>query len=121
VATSRRPPATAFALHGVEGGPLRGVEHRAHVDRRRVENGAEPETRSLPEAVDLGAARREDAVDRRPLRRGQAQPLEGLTRRRRGTVPGSVRTGGRTLEYVHDDYREVFRAWRALYNLAGAG
>jgi D-amino peptidase len=36
-------------------------------------------------------------------------------------VPGSVRTGGRTLEYVHDDYREVFRAWRALYNLAGSG
>jgi len=35
-------------------------------------------------------------------------------------VPGSVRTGGRTLEYVHDDYREVFRAWRALYNLAGS-
>jgi D-amino peptidase len=35
-------------------------------------------------------------------------------------VPGSVRTGGRTLEYVHHDYREVFRAWRALYNLAGS-
>jgi D-amino peptidase len=34
-------------------------------------------------------------------------------------VPGSVRTGGRTVEYVHQDYREVFRAWRALYNLAG--
>jgi len=34
-------------------------------------------------------------------------------------VPGSVRTGGRTIEYVHDDYGEVFRAWRALYNLAG--
>ena len=33
-------------------------------------------------------------------------------------VPGSVRTGGRTVEYAHDDYREVFRAWRALYNLA---
>jgi D-aminopeptidase len=33
-------------------------------------------------------------------------------------VPGSVRTGGRTLEFVHQDYREVFRAWRALYNLA---
>jgi len=33
-------------------------------------------------------------------------------------VPGSKRIGGRTLEYVHDDYREVFRAWRALYNLA---
>ena len=23
-------------------------------------------------------------------------------------------------EYVDDDYREVFRAWRALYNLAGS-
>jgi D-amino peptidase len=34
-------------------------------------------------------------------------------------VPGSVRTGGRTIEYTHDDYGEVFRAWRALYNLAG--
>jgi D-amino peptidase len=34
-------------------------------------------------------------------------------------VPGSVRTAGRTLEFVHQDYREVFRAWRALYNLAG--
>jgi D-aminopeptidase len=34
-------------------------------------------------------------------------------------TPGSVRTGGRTVGYTHDDYREVFRAWRALYNLAG--
>ncbi|HEY8258772.1 MAG TPA: M55 family metallopeptidase [Gemmatimonadales bacterium] len=33
-------------------------------------------------------------------------------------VPGAVRTSGRTLQYRHDDYREVFRAWRALYNLA---
>ena len=33
-------------------------------------------------------------------------------------VPGSVRTAGRTVSYTHDDYREVFRAWRALYNLA---
>ena len=36
-------------------------------------------------------------------------------------VPGSVRTAGRTLTYTHDDYREVFRAWRALYNLAELG
>jgi D-amino peptidase len=34
-------------------------------------------------------------------------------------VPGSVRTAGRTVTYEHQDYREVFRAWRALYNLAG--
>jgi D-amino peptidase len=33
-------------------------------------------------------------------------------------APGSVRTAGRTVSYTHDDYREVFRAWRALYNLA---
>jgi D-aminopeptidase len=34
-------------------------------------------------------------------------------------VPGSVRTGGRTVDYIGDDYSEVFRAWRAMYNLAG--
>jgi D-amino peptidase len=33
-------------------------------------------------------------------------------------VPGSSRTGGRTVSYAADDYREVFRAWRAMYNLA---
>lgn len=33
-------------------------------------------------------------------------------------VPGSVRTAGRTVSYAGDDYREVFRAWRAMYNLA---
>jgi D-amino peptidase len=33
-------------------------------------------------------------------------------------VPGSTRVDGRTLRYRHDDYREVFRAWRAFYNLA---
>jgi D-amino peptidase len=34
-------------------------------------------------------------------------------------VPGSRRTAGRTVEYSHDDYREAFKAWRAMYNLAG--
>lgn len=33
-------------------------------------------------------------------------------------VPGSGRTGGRSVSYSGDDYREVFRAWRAMYNLA---
>jgi D-amino peptidase len=33
-------------------------------------------------------------------------------------VPGSERTAGRTVEYTGEDYREVFRAWRAMYNLA---
>jgi D-amino peptidase len=34
-------------------------------------------------------------------------------------VPGSIRTAGRTVAFTDDDYREVFRAWRAMYNLAG--
>lgn len=34
-------------------------------------------------------------------------------------VPGSTRSKGRTVCYIGDDYREVFRAWRAMYNLAG--
>jgi D-amino peptidase len=34
-------------------------------------------------------------------------------------VPGSSRTGGRTVSYTAEDYLEVFRAWRAMYNLAG--
>jgi D-amino peptidase len=33
-------------------------------------------------------------------------------------VPGSGRMGGRSVSYTGDDYREVFRAWRAMYNLA---
>jgi D-amino peptidase len=33
-------------------------------------------------------------------------------------VPGSSRVHGRTVSYTGDDYREVFRAWRAMYNLA---
>ena len=33
-------------------------------------------------------------------------------------VPGSVRTDGRTVRYHHAEYREAFRAWRAMYNLA---
>lgn len=34
--------------------------------------------------------------------------------------PGATRTGGRTVAVTHQDYREVFRAWRALLNLSGA-
>jgi D-amino peptidase len=33
-------------------------------------------------------------------------------------VPGSVRIDGRTVSYVHDDYAEAFRGFRAMYNLA---
>jgi D-amino peptidase len=33
-------------------------------------------------------------------------------------VPGSERTGGRTVGYTAPEYQEVFQAWRAMYNLA---
>ncbi|HEU4698824.1 MAG TPA: M55 family metallopeptidase [Gemmatimonadales bacterium] len=33
-------------------------------------------------------------------------------------VPGSVRVDGRTVSYTHPDYREVFRAWRAMVSLS---
>jgi D-amino peptidase len=32
--------------------------------------------------------------------------------------PGASRTAGRTVAFTHDDYSEVFRAWRALVNLS---
>lgn len=35
--------------------------------------------------------------------------------------PGATRATGRTVEYRHDDYREVFRAWRAMVNLSQSG
>jgi D-amino peptidase len=33
-------------------------------------------------------------------------------------VPGATRKSARTVGYQHSDYREMFRAWRAMYNLA---
>lgn len=33
-------------------------------------------------------------------------------------VPGSVRVGDRTVAFSHPEMPEVFRAWRAMYNLA---
>jgi len=32
--------------------------------------------------------------------------------------PGATRTGGRTVAFSHQDYREVFRGWRAMLNLS---
>ena len=35
--------------------------------------------------------------------------------------PGAKRLTGRTVQYTHDDFQEVFRAWRAMINLAQSG
>lgn len=34
-------------------------------------------------------------------------------------TPGAERTGPRSISFAHDDYTEVYRAWRVIYNLAG--
>jgi D-amino peptidase len=34
--------------------------------------------------------------------------------------PGATRPAGRTVAFTHEDYREVFRAWRTLLNLSAA-
>lgn len=36
-------------------------------------------------------------------------------------VPGSSRTGARSMRVTHSEYHEIFRAWRAMYNLAALG
>jgi len=33
-------------------------------------------------------------------------------------APGVTRTGPRTVAYQHQDFREVFRAFRSMFNLA---
>ena len=35
--------------------------------------------------------------------------------------PGAERAAGRTVRFAHREYPEVFRAWRAILNLSGAG
>ncbi|HVH10036.1 MAG TPA: M55 family metallopeptidase [Gemmatimonadales bacterium] len=35
--------------------------------------------------------------------------------------PGATRPAGRTVAFSHDDYGQVFRAWRALLNLSAGG
>ena len=34
-------------------------------------------------------------------------------------APGFMRAGPRTVAFQHEDYREVFRAFRTMFNLAG--
>ena len=77
------------------------------VARRRIHDGAkralehahQPFTVSSPVTVSVDFAR------------SQMAEMAAL-------IPGSQRTGGRTVEYTHADYREAFKAFRAMYNLA---
>lgn len=36
-------------------------------------------------------------------------------------MPGTERTGPRSIQFCHDDYTIVYRAWRVFYNLASLG
>jgi D-amino peptidase len=34
-------------------------------------------------------------------------------------TPGAERAGPRSVQFTHDDYLQIYRAWRVMYNLAG--
>jgi D-amino peptidase len=130
------------ALAGVHGVPVELVSGDAAVATEARELlGEDVTTVVVKTAVSRHAARSlAPAVARRRIQEGAAMAL-----RRRGhpfvipppitleadfqctiqadlaeVCPGATRTGGRTVAFTHQDYREVFRAWRALLNLAGA-
>lgn len=79
--------------------------------RRRVRAGAR-------EAVERLRAGRAPT----PLRPGSPTTIEVTFMKSQqaemaALVPGSERTGPRTVRFTHADFREVFRAWRAMHNL----
>ena len=77
------------------------------VARRRIEDGVRSALSRphLPWTVEMPCELRVDFV-----RTSHADNAE--------LVPGSVRTGARSMTYRHESMPEIFRAWRALYNLA---
>jgi D-amino peptidase len=130
------------ALAGSYGVPVAFVSgDRAAVDEARTLLGPGVGTVAVKDAVSRHAARSlAPAVARRHIREGVARALgqrhvpfavEGaitievdFTFSHQADyaelVPASARCGPVTVAYTHTDYRELFRAWRAMYNLAGA-
>jgi D-amino peptidase len=130
------------ALAGSFGVPVAFVSgDRAATAEARELFGPAVGTVTVKDAMSRHAARSiAPAVARRQIRDGVAQALrqshEPFTVATPATievdftfsyqadyaelVPGSVRCGPLTVSYTHSDYRELFRAWRAMYNLAAA-
>lgn len=128
------------ALAGSYGIPVALVSgDRATVLEARALLGPDVGTVEVKDAVSRHAARSvAPAVAQRLIREGVAAALrhrhEPFVASRPATievdltftyqadyaelVPGSVRKGPTTVAYSHDDYRELFRAFRAIYNLA---
>ena len=128
------------ALAGAYGVPLALVSgDRATAEEARELLGPEVETVIVKDAVSRHAARSvAPSIARRLIRDGVAAALR---RRHRPwvppspctievdftfsyqadyaeLVPGSTRLSAITVSYTHADFCELFRAWRAFYNLA---
>ena len=130
------------ALAGAYGVPVVLVSgDRATADEARDVLGAEVGVVVVKEAVSRHAARSvAPEVARKRIKEGVTEALRGRHRPfvppspstievdfrltyqadYAEVVPGSERLGPVTVAYTHADYRELFRAWRALYNLAKA-
>jgi D-amino peptidase len=103
--------------------------------------GADIATVVVKEAVSRHAARSvAPEVARRKIKEGATAALRGRRNREPFAVPppvtievdfastiqadlaeicpGATRVAGRTVAYTHQDYREAFRAWRAILNLS---
>jgi D-amino peptidase len=130
------------ALAGSFGVPVALVSgDRAAAEEAKALLGDEVDTVVTKEAVSRQAARSvAPEVARRRIREGVAAALRKPRRPfpppTPATVeveftftyqadyaelaPGSTRVGPTTVAFTHDDFREVFRCFRAFYNLAGA-
>lgn len=132
------------ALAGSYGVPVVLVSGDAAVAAEATELlGAQVRTVVVKDAVGRHAARSvAPEVARQRIREGTAGALRGRRDRVPFTIPppitleiefaltahadmaavcpGAVRTGGRALSYMHQDYREIFRAFRAMLNLSRA-
>ncbi|HET7599099.1 MAG TPA: M55 family metallopeptidase [Gemmatimonadales bacterium] len=128
------------ALAGAYGVPVAFVSgDRACADEAREFLGPDVQTLAVKHAVSRSAARSlPPAVACRQIRDGVAAALGrrhepvriaspatievDLTFTHQADyaelVPGAVRRGPLTVSYTHADYKELFRAFRAIYNLA---
>ena len=130
------------ALAGTYGVPVALVSgDRATADEARDVLGGEVGAVVVKEAVSRHAARSvAPEVARKRIKEGVIEALRGRHRPfvppspstievdfrftyqadYAELVPGSERRGLVSVAYTHADYRELFRAWRAFYNLAEA-
>jgi D-amino peptidase len=110
------------------------AEAAALIDGVTTVQVKEAYSRSAARCLPLEEARRRiragasEAVRRRPAPLRPAAPLALQVEFMKSSqcdmaalTPGAERTGPRSITFRHNDYTEVYRAWRVMYNLAGLG